>query len=131
MEKAGQKTRDLRFFSEKNQSMVCVHSKQAREYTRWLESQSWVETYECNVALDMERYQHISPVDIRKEYFAIAWCSDVLLHYADGRTAVREIVSKQDLTRRAALERLEFSRRYWKALDVEWKLLILEEVPSC
>lgn len=130
MEKAGTKTRDLRFYSEKNGQMICVHSKLARKYTRWLESQNWVETYECNVALDTGRYQYVSPVGIRKEYFAVAWCSDFLLHYADRRTAVREIVSKQDLTRRAALERLEFSRRYWKTLDVEWKLLILE-VPLC
>lgn len=117
MEKAGQKTRDIRFFSEKNGRMVCVHIKEAREYTRWLECQSWVVSYECNV----ERYQYVNPIDIRKEYFSTQWGSDFLLHYADGRIAVREIVSPQDLDRRAVLERLEFSRRYWKSLDVDWK----------
>lgn len=128
MEKAGQKTRDLRFFSEKNGQMVCVHTKEAREYTRWLECQSWVVSYECNVELDMKRYQYVSPVDIRKEYFSTQWCSDFLLHYADGRAAVREIVSPKDFARRAVLERLEFSRRYWKPLDVDWKLLVIGEV---
>lgn len=76
----------------------------------------------------MQRYQYVSPVDIRKEYFSVQWSSDFLLHYADGRTAVREIVSPQDFGRRAVLEKLEFSRRYWKPLDVDWKLLILGEV---
>lgn len=128
MEKAGQKTRDIRFYSGKNSQMVCIHTRQAREYTRWLESQSWVESYECNVELDTGRYQHISPIDIRKEYFSVLWSSDFLLHYADGRTAVREIVSPQDFTRRAVMEKLEFSRRYWQALDVDWKLLVFGEV---
>lgn len=128
MEKAGQKTRDIRFFSEKNGKMMCVHSKQAREYTRWMECQSWIESYECSVELDMQRYQHVNPIDIRKEYFSTQWSSDFLLHYADGRTAVRETVSTQDFGRRAILERLEFSRRYWKSLDVDWKLLIMGEV---
>lgn len=128
MDKAGQKTRDIRFWSEKNGQMVCVHSKQAREYTRWIECQSWVVSYECSVELDMQRYQYVNPVDIRKEYFSVQWCSDLLLHYADGQTAIREIVSPLDFGRRAVLEKLEFSRRYWKHLEVDWKLLIMGEV---
>ena len=34
MEREGIKTRDIRFFSQKNQQMVCVHSRQARDYVK-------------------------------------------------------------------------------------------------
>ena len=37
MERAGQKTRDIQFYSEKNGRMVCLHSPAARDYARYLE----------------------------------------------------------------------------------------------
>ena len=37
MERAGKKTRDIQFFSEKNGGMVCLHSPTARDYAKYLE----------------------------------------------------------------------------------------------
>ena len=111
MEREGIKTRDIRFFSQKNQQMVCVHSRQAR-----------------GVLLDMGRYVHISPVDIRRDYFKERWTSDFLLEYADGRKGIRELVFSSNLKKRAVIERLEFSRRYWKVLNIEdWKAVVIGE----
>ena len=37
MEKQGKRTREIRFYSQKNQAMCSVHSAGARDYTKWLE----------------------------------------------------------------------------------------------
>ena len=55
--------------------------------------------------------------------------SDFLIHFADGRTGVRELVTAGGLRRKNIVEKLEFSRRYWAATDVdEWKVVLLPEV---
>ena len=38
MEKVGTKRRDIHFRSDKNGIVVCVHSREAREYARYLEA---------------------------------------------------------------------------------------------
>ena len=53
MERAGKKTRDIQFFSEKNGGMVCLHSPIARDYAKYLEKQPWVESYEAGVPLEI------------------------------------------------------------------------------
>ena len=40
MNKAKVKCRDIQFFSKKNNQMVCVHSREEREYARMLEEDS-------------------------------------------------------------------------------------------
>lgn len=45
MERAGERTRDIRFYSAKNNEIVCLHSKWARDYARWLETQPWVSQF--------------------------------------------------------------------------------------
>ena len=65
MRKSGVKTRDIRFFSEKNDTMLCVHTSLERDYAKWLEDQPWVERYETGVLLDASQMDHVSRVDIR------------------------------------------------------------------
>lgn len=126
MEKAGVKTRDIQFFSHKNNQMVCVHSRWARDYAKYLEEQAWVERYEAGVPLELERFSHVNPVGIRAGYFEQQWESDFLLHYPDGRCGIRELAVAEDLSKQAALERLEFSRRYWSILDItDWKIVLI------
>ena len=43
VEKVGVKTRDIQFYSEKGGIIIKVHSKQARDYAKWLEGETWVE----------------------------------------------------------------------------------------
>ena len=119
MERAGKKTRDIQFFSKKNGGMVCLHSPAARDYAKYLEGQPWIESYEAGAPLSEE-------LGIRSLYFKTPWVSDFLLHYADGRRGVRELVREDTLQKASTIERLEFSRRYWAATDVdEWKVVLL------
>lgn len=120
MDKAVGKRRDISFRSEKNGKVVCVHSREAREYARILESDSDVVSYEACQSLDRERYQFVSPVDIRKDYFDVEWATDFVLHLADGSVGIREVVSEAMLSKRANIEKLEFSRRYWSGSKSVW-----------
>ena len=128
MEKLGQKTRDINFYSEKNRKMVCLHSRPARDYAKYLEAQPWVDHYEAGSPLSQELYTHISPVGIRSAYFQVPWVSDFLIYFADGRKGIRELVSASGLRRKNIVEKLEFSRRYWAATDIDnWKIVLLPE----
>lgn len=129
MDKAVGKRRDITFRSEKNQKVMCVHSREAREYARILESDELVVSYEVCQGLDMERYQFVSSLDLRKDYFAVEWATDFILHYADGSTGIREIATEAMLAKRANIEKLEFSRRYWSASESvkDWKIVLMEK----
>ena len=106
--------------------MVCLHSPTARDYAKYLEKQPWVESYEVGAPLSEELYCHISPVGIRGLYFKTSWVSDFLLHFADGRRGIRELVRADNLQKASTVERLEFSRRYWTATDVDkWKIVLV------
>ena len=127
MERAGLKTRDIQFFSKKNKRMVCVHTRRARDYAKYLEEQSWVTSYVTGCPLDLERFTHVSPTGIRGTYFQTAWVSDFMLQYADGRRGIRELITVDSLQKQAMVEKLELSRRYWAALDVDdWKVVIVD-----
>lgn len=129
MEKAGVRTRDIQFFSEKNQTMVCVHSRRARDFAKYLEQQPWVAGYETCVPLALDKFPHVNPVDIRKEYLSMEWTTDFVIRTADGRITVREFADARDFVKKASMERLELSRRYWVILDVtDWKLVVRGEI---
>nr|WP_325193382.1 hypothetical protein [uncultured Oscillibacter sp.] len=129
MQKGKEKTRDIKFFSEKNQTMICVHTPEAREYAKSLEEQSGIKNYETNRVLELEHFSHVNPVGIRPDYFKTVWVSDFFLRYSDGSMAVREIVRPEMLQKRAVIERLELSRRYWAALDIkDWRIVLFREM---
>ena len=113
MERPGTKRRDIHFQSNKNGTVFCTHTEYAREYARLLEMDAEVISYEVGVELDLEKYSYIQGTDIRKDYMDGLWMSDFLIHYADGKKGVREIVTEEMLEKRAVIEKLEFSRRYW------------------
>ena len=118
MEKVGTKRRDIHFRSDKNGIVVCVHSREAREYA----------SYEAGTVLDPDKYPFINTIGIRKEYFDTQWTSDFVIHFTDGRTGIRELTNKDGLSKRAAIEKLEFSRRYWSTTKVaEWKIVVMEK----
>ena len=129
MDKVGKKCRDISFRSEKNQKVVCVHSREAREYARILESEPEILSYEVCFKLDRERYQFVSTVHIRKDYFDVEWATDFVLHFADGSIGIREIATEAMLSKRANVEKLEFSRRYWSSSESvkDWKIVIMEK----
>lgn len=128
MEKPGKKTRDVKFFSEKNQSMMLVHSEEARAYSKYLESREEVDTYEVRKPLDVGRLKTVARTDIRGDYFEQEWTTDFYIKHCDGTIAVREVIRSSDLEKRADVEKLELSRRYWVLLGVtDWKVVTFEK----
>ncbi len=125
MDRAGKRVRDIKFYSNKNGALTLVHSEEARAYTKYLEERPEVASYEACKALDLNRLNGLQKTDIRGEYFTQQWTSDFYISFADGTAAVREIVRADALTKRAEIEKLELSRRYWAALGVaNWKIVI-------
>lgn len=118
MHKDKARTRDIYFFSQKSNQMMCVHSERAREHARRLEEDGGVESYEVNVQLNIDQYPYLSAVDIRASYFQTQWTSDFMVRYRDGRREIQEIVNVEDLKKRAVIEKLELSRRYWELMQV-------------
>ena len=68
----------------------------------------------------------ISHAGIRPDYLLTGWATDFVLRYADGRKGVRELIQRQQLKKKAYVERLELSRRYWAATDTEWMVVIVD-----
>ena len=127
MERAGERTRNIRFYSQKNNEIVCLHSKWARDYARWLETQPWISSYEAGLPLDTDIIARVSRAGIRADYLQTEWTTDFVLRYADGRKGVRELIQRQQLKKKAYVERLELSRRYWTTTDTEWMVVIVDE----
>lgn len=128
MQKAGEKARDIQFFSKKNNALVCVHSEEAKAFTRYLEEMDEVVSYKANTPWDSVRLEFVSRVDIRKDYFQQQWTSDFCLVYADGSIGVREVIRPSQMEKRATVERLELSRRYWAGQHIrDWKIIVMED----
>ena len=124
MDKSGRKTRDIKFYSKKNEAMVIVHSKEARAYTKYLEDMEHVSSYVAGKAIDPVRLQMISKLDIRGDYFKQSWESDFYVLFDDETVAVRELATAEALSKRAEIEKLELSRRYWNSVGVtDWKII--------
>ena len=124
MDKSGRKTRDIKFYSKKNEAMVIVHSKEARAYTKYLEDMEHVSSYVAGKAIDPVRLQMISKLDIRGDYFKQNWESDFYVLFDDGTVAIRELATAEALSKRAEIEKLELSRRYWGSVGVtDWKIV--------
>lgn len=127
MEKQMGKIRTIRFFSQKNQEVLIVHSALAKKFAEHLEKDSAVKKYQTNVALENWK-EYVSSAGIRKSYLTCEWTSDFLIEDENAQVSVREIVSASDLDKRAEVEKLEISRRYWKSVNVfSWQAVIVEE----
>ena len=49
-----------------------------------------------------------------------------MVRYRDGRREIQEIVNVEDLKKRAVIEKLELSRRYWELMQVSKWCVVLE-----
>lgn len=126
IERSDARTRDIRFYSPKNGDIVLLHSKWARDYAKWLETQPWVKSYEAGCPLDADIMGRISRAGIRTDYLQTGWATDFVIRCADGHKGVRELVQREQLRKKAYVERLELSRRYWAATDTEWMVVIVD-----
>ena len=127
MQKAGEKVRDIQFFSKKNNSLIMVHSEEAKAYTRYLEEMEDVVAYQTSVPWLEEKLKQIQKVDIRTDFFEQSWTTDFYLTYVNGSRGIREVIKASLLEKRAAVEKLELSRRYWASFGIaDWKIVVME-----
>lgn len=76
----------------------------------------------------LDKFPHVNPVDTRREYLNMEWTTDFVIRTADGRSTIREFVDLKDFAKKAVIEKLELSRRYWAVLDIlDWKLIVCGE----
>ena len=124
MTKAGNKTRDLSFMSVKNGRTMTVHTEQAMQYAMRLESDPAVSSYVTNHPLEQDK---IEPEQgVRKQYYETQWTTDFVVMFADGTMGVRELVTKNKLSQRSEIEKLQLSQSYWQKITAGWKIVITQ-----
>lgn len=85
-----------------------------------------MQSYEAGCPLDADIMGRISRAGIRTDYLQTGWATDFMLEYADGHKGVRELILREQLKKKAYVERLELSRRYWAVTDTEWMVVIMD-----
>lgn len=124
MTKAGNKTRDLSFMSAKNGRTMTIHTEQAMQYAMRLESDPAVSSYVTNHPLEQDK---IEPEQgVRKQYYETQWTTDFVVMFADGTMGVRELVTKNKLSQRSEIEKLQLSQSYWQKITAGWKIVITQ-----
>lgn len=124
MTKAGNKTRDLSFMSAKNGRTMTVHTEQAMQYAMRLENDPAVSSYVTNHPLEQDK---IEPEQgVRKQYYETQWTTDFVVMFADGTMGVRELVTKNKLSQRSEIEKLQLSQSYWQKITAGWKIVITQ-----
>lgn len=124
MTKAGNKTRDLSFMSAKNGRTMTVHTEQAMQYAMRLESDPAVSSYVTNHPLEQDK---IEPEQgVRKQYYETQWTTDFVVMFADGTMGVRELITKNKLSQRSEIEKLQLSQSYWQKITAGWKIVITQ-----
>lgn len=134
MQKIKTQRQDFQFYSEKNKRIFIAHSLEAKKFADMLEEDKTVLSYQVCVPIDPQKLLKVSMVDIRKEYkpelnaTEPMWETDFLIEYATGKKAVRELSKDELLEKRAELEKLELSRRYWKSQGItDWKIVLFQK----
>lgn len=124
MTKAGNKTRDLSFMSAKNGRTMTVHTEQAMQYAIRLENDPAVSSYVTNHPLEQDK---IEPEQgVRKQYYETQWTTDFVVMFTDGTMGVRELVTKNKLSQRSEIEKLQLSQSYWQKITAGWKIVITQ-----
>lgn len=124
MTKAGNKTRDLSFMSAKNGRTMTVHTEQAMQYAMRLESDPAVSSYVTNHPLEQDKFE--PEQGVRKQYYETQWTTDFVVMFADGTMGVRELVTKNKLSQRSEIEKLQLSQSYWQKITAGWKIVITQ-----
>lgn len=128
MKKKGLKARAIKFYSKKNEQIIVTYSNEEKEYVKRLDLDDLVRGYTTNFELDNIKVKELKDAGIRKSYFDISWMTDLKIVKHDGSIAIREFVNKEDLMKKANIEKLELSRRYWNSFQInDWKIVLQGE----
>lgn len=126
MRKANVITREIMFVSKKDGQKKIVNNDPEFKFAKQLEEDESVSCYCSSVQLE-NWFERISLSGIRKAYRETDWLSSFLVEYTDGSKAVFEIVRSYALKKRANIEKLEISRRYWTAVGVDkWQVVVVK-----
>lgn len=113
--------------SLKNGTTISVHNSLARRFAIILENDDTIRSYKTNIPL-LELSKWIDKTGIRPAYMDTEWTSDFMIEYNDGMCEVVEVEDAESLEKKATVEKLEISRRYWKANNINsWKIVIYEK----
>lgn len=121
MEKFKSNRRDIQLYSKKNGKLLILHSEKALVYAQRLEENPCVIGYESCVLLETEGMARVNPLDIRAEYLhgSTTWESSFLVEHEDSTRGICELVEcSESLQKRAVVEKLELSRRYWAGMGI-------------
>lgn len=101
MEEIKSRSRDIRFYSKKNEKLFTVHSTIARRYTQMLEDDPEVLSYEAGKPLEDSGIKSVRRIRIRKNYFEAQWSTDFVIRRKSGATVVRELCTRAQLMKLA------------------------------
>lgn len=127
MNKNRKNIRDISFMSKKNGKVIMVHSVIAREVARLLEIDDRVKHYDTDVPLE-KVVEKIDTTGLRDAYLTIGWKTDFAIHLVEERVVIVEVETRENLEKKASVEKLEISRRYWKGQADEWKIVMGDEL---
>lgn len=127
MNKNRKNIRDISFMSKKNGRVIMVHSVIAREVARLLENDDRVEHYDTDVPLEKVA-EKIDATGLRDAYLTIGWKTDFMIYLIDERIVIVEVETRENLEKKASIEQLEISRRYWKGQADDWKIVMGDEL---
>ncbi|WP_455495130.1 TnsA endonuclease N-terminal domain-containing protein [Gemmiger sp.] len=123
MRKQVQKERCTKIKLEKCPRVCYLYDKVQLAAARMLNADPSVIQIECNIPL--------SPDEIPADDLYLpseTYTTDFVIHFADGKVAVREAVFRLHLSRPSVAERLELSRRYWQQQGIDdWGIIIDRE----
>lgn len=123
MRKANIITREIMFVSKKDGQFKVVTNDDELAFAQKLEADDTVIRYHTSVPLE-NFAQIIYLTNIRKAYREAEWLTSFVVEYADGTTAAYEIIRLYHLEKRAEVEKLEISRRYWTSVGVDkWQMI--------
>ncbi len=113
MYKQPNKRKVIKFYSDKSEKWLPVFDDLSERYAIKLESDCAVAGFDTNIPLD----NWPSVIDMANISVGASclFCSDFLIRYANGKSAIREVATRSRLGRSDFLEYLEISRRFWQA----------------
>lgn len=126
MVKKDEKKRTITFFSQKNKKVMTVRSEYAKQYALQLENDESVVGYETSIPVDSPQ-DKIDLTGFRRNAVTGDWLSDFMVIYSNTQTIVEVVDEEQLEKKRSCSERLELSRRYWKAVGMlNWKIVVMK-----
>ncbi len=123
MRKQIQKERCTKIKLEKCPRVCCLYDKVQLAVARMLNADPSIVQIECNIPLSLDEIPN-DDLNLPSETYT----TDFVIHFTDGKIAVREAVFRSHLSRPSVAERLELSRRYWQQQGIDdWGIIIDKE----